>query len=119
MRVTVSPAEQRARAFVARFEHLDPERFTVEVRVDGPDEGIKYDSGEWMLLPQVSVVATIKDRLTGGFVWGQWITWVGQPGKPGSTAFLGGRYRFTMLGKERRIRKSIPHLSSVAYIVAM
>lgn len=120
MTTSITPAEKRAQQFVSYYEKQIekrsvewPNRFEIELTVTNYD-GSKYRDGEWMTLPQVSTCVTIRDRLTGGYLWVQWLTHVGQPGKPGSTKFLGGRYRWTSTGTERRIRKSRPMLNNIA-----
>lgn len=111
-------AEKSARTFAGHYSGLDPARFEVEVSVSPMSEGTRYSNGTWMILPDVSVSVSMRDLLTGGSLWAMWLTRVGQEGKPGSTQFLGGYYRWTSTGRERRIRKSMPHLYRIASVFA-
>lgn len=116
-----TPAERRALLFAdsvkKNYRGGDSARFEITVTVNDSDRGTQFDDGSWMLLPTVSAVVRIYDKLVGGSLWAQWITYVGQPGKPGSTKFYGGYYRWTMVGKEHRIRKSMPHLYRITSVL--
>jgi hypothetical protein len=111
----MTPAEERARAYAEKL--ADNDKVTVEVRVT-EYEGTKFDDGEWMLAPMTSVGLTVVEKCVfGGHVHAQWITHHSVPGKPQSTQFLGGNYEFTVVGKRRRLRKSIPHFERILSVI--
>lgn len=105
----VTGAEQRAMKFAGRYWNLDSERYDVSIYATREDVA-KYGDGSWMLAPTISVVVSIRDRLVGGSMW---LSRIAVEGHQPTTKFMGGRYSWTHVGTQRRIRKSRNHLRSI------
>lgn len=59
-----------------------------------------------------SSVVTIEDAEIGGVLWVQWYS---SRESPNTARFLGGNYRWTLLSKDRRIRRSYRRLWPVVH----
>jgi hypothetical protein len=83
---------EQVNARISRTE--DPKRYTAEKRLRVVGHG-NYRG--------ISAVVSLRDDLTGGHLWVQWVSYFD---RPNSGRFLGGRYCWTLFSKSRRIKKS-------------
>lgn len=102
-------AETKATLFLERINERiarsrEPHRYTAEVKVE------HYD------YPQNSTAAvvTIRDGRVDGSLWVQWYS---QDERPNTARFLGGSYRYSLLGKDRTIRKNYRKLWDAVHAI--
>jgi hypothetical protein len=98
----ITAAEKKADKFIAAVEKRiawsnSGDRYSVEKQVRDCDVG----------LSSVSVVVTLRDELIGGQLWCQWLSF---NERPNTASFLGGRYRWTLATRDRRIKKNYRRL---------
>jgi hypothetical protein len=104
----MTPAEKRAREVAKYFERY--KEFTAEVTTE-IDPGLFRDDGTCIREPFTLATISVNEEysLGGARLWCIW-----RSKKSGQTAFLGGRYSFTPTGPDKLIRRSLPHLRSIA-----
>lgn len=105
----MTPSEAKARGFLAKLNEAisrsedGTERFTTEITVEHHGDSV---------LPGTSAVVILRDKLTGGHLWGQWNSF---DDRSGSGRYLGGICYWTVFSRGKRLKKNYRTLWNHVY----